>query len=204
MGKKFMHKLFAVAMTLALIMTSGAFAFANSPTVGTVAKVNSEAQFSKKTMKVSWKAVKGAEKYKVYLNGKLKKTVTGTSCTLKGLKDGSKYKIQVAAVKSNKAGKKSKVYTKTRTMRWFKVAKKVKAKAGKGKATLTWKKVKGATGYQVCEYKNGTWMVVKSVGKSKTKAVVKNLGKGTHKFRVRPIKGDYLGILCGTKSVKVK
>lgn len=204
MGKKFMRKMFALVMTLALVMTSGLFVFADSPTVGKVSKVTSSASYTKKELKISWKAVDGATEYKVYVNGKYKTTVKGTSYTLKNMKAGKNYDIQIAAVKNGKEGEKSKPVNKTRSKRWFKPTKNVKASGGKGRTTLTWSKVSGATGYQILEYKNGAWTVVKSVTGSKTRAVINNLKKGSHKYRVRAIKGNYLGILCATKTVKVK
>ena len=80
---------------------------------------------------------------------------------------------------------------------------KITAKAGKKKATITWKAVKGAKKYQILQYKSGKWQVVKTVGK-KAKATVKGLKKGNkYKFRVRALNSKgYVGIWSGTKTTK--
>ena len=87
-----------------------------------------------------------------------------------------------------------------------------KVKAGKKKATVTWKKVKGATGYQIRysyskSMSGAKYMTVK--GGSKTKATIKKLKKGKRVYvQVRPIKAykghTYIGILGSKKSAKVK
>ena len=220
MGNKFMRKMVAVFVAMAMILTSGIGVFAaGSPTEGKtpstttkpgqVTGVTSYGHYSKKTMNVSYKAVKGADYYNIYLNGKLWKKggekVKGTSTTLKGLKAKAKYKITVEAVKEGKNGAKSKVVKKTLTMRWFKNTKIKNVKKGKKKATVTWKKVKGATGYQITYSKDGKkWKTKNIKGGSKTKATLKKLTKGTWKIKVRPIKDSYMGILSGKKSVKIK
>lgn len=204
MGKKLARKLFAVVMTLALVLTSGLFVFADSPTVGKTSSVSSAGSYSKKSFAVTWKAVKGAESYNVYVNGKkVKSGVTGTSYTVTGLKANGTYNIQITAVKGGKEGKKSELVNKTLNKRWMKTAKIKKAKSGKKKVTLTWKKVSGATGYQVLQKKNGKWVVIKTLGK-KTKVTIKKLKKGKYQFRVRPIKGNWLGIRSAAKTGKAK
>ena len=206
MDNKLGRKLFAVVMSLALIMTSGLMVFADSasPTVGKVSGIDTTGNYSKKTMAVTWTAVDGATSYNIYLNGTKVGTATGTSYTITGLKAGQNYTIAVAAVKNGKEGEKSTVAKKTLSERWFKNTKIKKAKGGKKKATITWSKTKGATGYQILEKKNGKWVVVKTVGKNKTSATIKKLSKGKHQFRVRAIKGDYIGIWSATKTAKVK
>ncbi|MBE5927502.1 MAG: type I pullulanase [Lachnospiraceae bacterium] len=104
-------------------------------------------------------------------------------------------------------------YTKTYT---FKITPaKVKlsnVKAGKKRATVTWKKAKGAQGYQVymSTSKSGKYKQVKAINKSGTvKFVKKNLKKGkTYYFKVRAYKKvsgkTYLGSFSTVKSVRVK
>ena len=217
MGNKVMRRLVTVMVALALVLTSGMAAFAAtwSPTTGKVSNVTTVGKYNKKTLKVTWSAVDGADSYNVYLNGKLwkkgGKNVKGTSTTLKGLKKGTRYNVVVKSVKGDKESVPSELEESNNiasdqlSKRWFKNIKIKKAKAGKGQATVSWKKVAGATGYQVIIYKNGKWHVAKTVGK-KTKAVITGLEKGKkYKFKVRALKGEYAGIWSGTKtSGKVK
>ena len=120
MGKKVMRKLFAVVMSLALVMTSGLCVFAaSSPTVGSVSGLDSKGHYSQKTMDVTWNAADNAAKYNVYLNGKKVATVTGTKVTLTGMKDGSNYDIAVEGVSSDgKVGPRSAIVNKTWSKRW--------------------------------------------------------------------------------------
>lgn len=205
MRRRVMRKLFALVMTLALVMTSGLFVFAaSSPTVGKVGTVSSVGNYSKKSYAVTWKAVSGADSYNVYVNGKLVKSgVTGTSYTVTGLKSNKNYSIQVSAVKNGKEGKKSDAVNKTLSKRWMKTTKIKKITSGKKKVTIKWKSVSGATGYQILQKKNGKWVVVKTVGK-KTSTPIKKLKKGKYQFKVRPIKGNWLGIRSATKTGKAK
>lgn len=209
MGKNFMRKLLTVAMTLALVMTSCVFAFAadpaDSPTVGKVSTIKTTANYSKKTLRIAWAKVEGAEKYKVYVNGKLVKTTTSNIFTLENMRADKNYKIQIAAVKGDKVGEKSDLVNKSANMRWYKRTTNTKAKGLTGKASISWSKVSGATGYQILQYKGGKWKVVKTVKSgSTTSALIHKLSKGSHKFKVRAMKGNYRGILTATYTAKVK
>ena len=85
-------------------------------------------------------------------------------------------------------------------------------KAGSKKATVIWKKARGAQGYQVymSSKKSGKYTLVKTIKKSGTvKFVKKNLKKGnTYYFKVRAyrkVSGKlYTGPFSTVKSVKVK
>ena len=208
MGKHFVRKMVVFMIAAAMILSSGAGVFATSSSqVGVVKSVKSVENYAKKSVKITWKAAKGASAYKVYKNGKLVKTVKGTSCTLTGIKAGSKYSISIAAVaKDGKTiGKKSAVKGMTYTKRWMKTITVKKAKAGKKKATIKWKKVKGATGYQVLYSKDKkTWKTKYVKGGSKTSTVIKKLKKGKWYYKVRAVKSGYLGGVCNVRSVKVK
>jgi len=211
MGNSIMKKLIAFSIALALVMTSGIGVFAaESPKAGKVSNVTSVASTTK--VKVTWKKASNAKTYNIYVNGKLKKSgVTGTSYTVTGLKSGSSYTIQVAGVNAGgKVGTKSSATTYTKgnaesalAKRWLKATKIKKAKAGKKKATVTWKAVKGAKKYQILQYKSGKWQVVKTVGKT-TKATIKGLKKGKkYKFKVRALNSKgFVGIWSGTKTTK--
>jgi chitodextrinase len=60
------------------------------------------------TISLGWGSVSGAGSYKVYENGSVKLTVSGTSATVTGLKESTTYKFAVAAVSTlGKTGSKS-------------------------------------------------------------------------------------------------
>ena len=208
MGKNFVRKMVVFMIAAAMILSSGASIFAaSSSEVGVVKNLKTTESFSKKTVKITWKATPNASAYKIYKNGKLVKTVKGTSVTLKGIKANSKYTIAIAAVaKDGKTiGKKTAVKGKTLSMRWMKSIKVKKAKPGKKKATIKWKKVKSATGYMVMYSKDKkTWKTKFVKGGKKTSATIKKLKKGKWYYKVRPVSGKYLGVECGLKTVKVK
>ncbi len=209
MGKNFMRKLLTVAMTLALVMTSCVFAFAadpaDSPKVGKVSNIETTANYSKKTLRIAWPKVEGATRYKVYINGQLVKCTTSNIYTFENLRAGRNYEIQIAAVKGNKVGEKSDLVKKSANMRWYKRTTNTKATGLKGKAVISWTKVSGATGYQILQYKDGKWKLVRTVsGGSTTKALVHKLSKGNHQFRVRAIKGNYIGIRTAAYTATVK
>ena len=131
----------------------------------------------------------------------------GTSFVLKGLKAGEKYTLAIAAVAPNgkTVGKKTAVKSNTLTKRWMKSIKVTKVKPGKKKVTIKWKKISGATGYQVLYSKNGkTWKSKFIKGGKKTSTTIKKLSKGKWYVRVRAVKSGYLGVLCVKKSCKVK
>lgn len=196
MGKSIIRKMITVTLALALVLTSGIGVFAaGSPTVGKVTKVTSQGSQNEKSLKIVWSKQGNADKYIVKVGDK-SYTVKGTSYTAK-VKANKTYKITVTPVYGDKKGK-----AVSANKRWTKTTKITKAKAGKKKVTLTWKKAKGATKYQVYQLKGGKWKVVKTV--KKTSATIKVGKKGTYKFRVRPIKGSYIGIESKVKSGKAK
>lgn len=206
MGNKIMSKLLAVFVAAAVLMTSalGVFAAA-SPELGASNLTETFGKYKAGTMDVSYTPVEGAESYNILVNGVVKANVKGTSVQLTGMQKNALYDIQIQAVKGNKTGKASAVVAKTLSKRWFKNITKVKYKKGKKKVKVSWKKVKGATGYQVLYSKDGkTWKTKFVKGGKKTKVTIKKLKKGKWKFSVRAVKGDYLGIRSNIKTVKVK
>ncbi len=118
------------------------------------------------SMKMSWNAVKGAATYKVYRkkSGKWKNIgiTSKTTYKEKKLTAGKKYTYTLVAVGADgktkssyvKKGVTTKMTVPTPELKDLKIT-------GLGKTTLTWKKVKGATGYQV-------W---RKIGKKKYKMI---------------------------------
>ena len=216
MGNRFMSKTLAVFVAVAVMMTSaiGVFA-AGSPEQGAKPEPTAPTgqaeldttygHYGDQTMDVSYSAVSGADSYNIIVNGKVVQTVKGTSLQLTNMEKGGLYDIQIQALAGGKAGTPSALASRTLSKRWFKNITKVKAKKGKKKFTVTWKKVKGASGYMIKYTKDGkTWKTKYIKGGKKQKAVIKKLKKGSYKVAVCAVKGNYLGIRCKYKTVKVK
>ncbi len=165
------------------------------------------------TIKLTWKKVTGADGYRVYQynskTGKYKtlKTLTGTSYTVKNLKAGTSYKFAVKAYTKDSGETLWAASSKTITTCTKPATPTVKVTAGAGKATLSWSKVTGATGYVVyMQDEFGDYVKVGST--TKTSYTKKSLKKGkTYKFRLKAYKkvdGKYIYSGYKTYSVKVK
>lgn len=138
-------------------------------------------------LKLNWSKVKGADGYRVFVkvNGQWKAlgNVKGTSYVHKNLETGKSYTFTVRAYKNTKSGTVLSSYdTKGITGKAvlsapsLRKAKRVSAK----KATLSWKKVDGASGYVVYrKTNNGRWQIVKKITKGNiTSFTDKKLSKG--------------------------
>jgi hypothetical protein len=204
MGKA-TKRLLAIAVALAMVLTSGIGVFAaSSPKLGTVGNVYTHLYPAEGIGVITYDPATAAVSYKIYVNGILTTTSTTTSATINIVR-GQFYDIQVAAVdKNGKESALSPLGYDTLSKRWNATTKIKKLKGGKKKVTVEWKKTKGATGYMIqVEKKDGSWQTVKTVGK-KTKTTIKKLKKGKYNVRVRAINGAYLGVYTAAKSVKVK
>ena len=168
---------------------------------------------STSSIKLTWKKVTGADGYRVYQynskTGKYKtlKTLTGTTYTVKNLKAGTSYKFAVKAYTKDSGETLWAASSKTITTCTKPATPTVKVTAGSGKATLSWSKVTGATGYVIyMEDSFGDFEKVTST--TKTSYTKKSLKKGkTYKFRVKAYKkvdGKYIYSGYKTYSVKVK
>lgn len=146
-----------------------------------------------KTLKFSFDKVSGAAGYQLalYYKGKNIKTVTTTktSYQFSKLKENNAYTVKVRAY-INADGKKYgdystalQVKTATKAPVWDKTT------SSKKKATFKWKKVSGASGYEVymsTKAKSGYKKVASLSGSGKTKYVKKGLSAGkTYYFKVR-------------------
>ena len=161
-------------------------------------------------IKLTWKKVTGATGYRVYQynssTGKYKtlKTLTGTSYTVKNLKAGTTYKFAVKAYTMADGETLWAASSKTLTTATKPATPTVKATAGSGKATLSWSKVTGATGYVVYMMDEfGDYVKVGSTKKTSYTVTDLDYGK-TYNFRVKAYKtaGDK-NVYSGHKTVKV-
>lgn len=166
------------------------------------------------SIKLSWKKVSGAKKYQVYYstNGKKwkKATTSKNSYTISDLKANTSFKIKVRAYNSSSVyGDYTSVISTSTAPSKVSLS---KLSAGKKKFTATWKKVSGASGYEVQYATNSKFKKAKTVtiNKGKTvKAEVKKLKKGTKYYvRVRAFKTvdgkKIYGKYCEYETVKVK
>ncbi|MGN0443771.1 MAG: leucine-rich repeat protein [Acutalibacteraceae bacterium] len=169
------------------------------------------------SIKATWKAVTGATGYKVTLynaKGKAVKTVdtTKTTYTFTKLSKGTTYKVRVTAYKTID-GKKvsSSVYTQLTTATKPGTPT-LKVKAGAKKASLSWNKQTGASGYVVymATSKNGTYKKIATVkGGTKVSYTKTGLTKSkTYYFKVKAYKTvdgkNIYGAYSAVKSVKIK
>ncbi|MCI8307833.1 MAG: hypothetical protein HFH14_07270 [Lachnospiraceae bacterium] len=155
-------------------------------------------KFYAKKLTLSWTPIAGVTGYRIYkynpttkkyaflkqLNGSATNTYTDEKLT-----QGTQYRYRVRAfIKVNDKNVYGKYSTKLKT---YTKPKKVtlKAKAGTRKATLTWSKVTGATGYRVYMKKSGSskFSKIKQITKGSTVSYTKTkLTKGkTYYFKVR-------------------
>jgi len=151
------------------------------------------------SIKISWKKVSGASGYVIYRatskNGKYKeiKTLSAgkSNYTNKNLTNGKTYYYKIRAYKTIDSAKKFSSYTDA-IKRKAALSKPVgaKAKAGKGSVKLSWKKVAGATSYEIYRAmsKNGKYGKVAAVSKKKLSYSNRNLTKGkVYYFKINAV-----------------
>ena len=148
-------------------------------------------------VRVSWKKVSQADGYELYKKeSKAKKyvkvkSVKGTSYTCKGLTTGKKVSFRVRAYKKLSGKTVYGPYGKTvsATPVPVTVTKVQKSSVKRNSVTIRWKKVSGASGYQVVRAtkKNGKYKTEKTITKGSTvKYVSKKLSsKKTYYYKVR-------------------
>lgn len=184
---KLKHKL--ISAVLSAVLLTGAVSMPNTPFEVTAAAASTTlaAPTGVKTtqtgnsVKLSWNKVSGAGGYRVYkYNASTKKyekykDVTGTTCTVKGLKASTTYKFKVATLKFTTQSSSEKLSKKTSSS-----ATSVK---------LTWSAVKGAGGYRVYKYNASTKKYEKYKDVLTTSCSVTKLkASTTYKFKVTPLK----------------
>jgi hypothetical protein len=165
-------------------------------------------------IQLTWKKADNAKGYEIYRSikkgsgYKIIKKVNASSYKDSKLASGTTYYYKVRAY----SGTTKSVYTNvlTATTKPGKVA--LKVKAGSKVATLTWKKVKGSTGYEVFRStkKGGNFKKIKSFTNGKVvKFVNKKLAKSkTYYFKIRSYKKvgnvKIYGTYSAMRGIKVK
>lgn len=122
-------------------------------------------------IKITSPKVKGATQYRFYAKTRKKTKQLGkskkTSFATKNLKDGKTYAFSVKAYKGKKCIRSFQAISLT----MLKKVSLTKVKASKGKKKISWKKVKGATGYQISVSNNKKKKGFKSLQTTKKTSV---------------------------------
>lgn len=149
-----------------------------------------------KSVRISWNRVSKADGYQIYRasskTGSYKRIKNTTTASFKntGLTTGQKYYYKVRAYTKSGNNTLYSGFSNTASAKPALAApQRVKAKAGKKRAAIRWKKVSGASGYKVYRSakKNGKYKAVKTIKKQRTVAFTnKKLKKGkTYYYKVR-------------------
>ncbi|MCI9598361.1 MAG: fibronectin type III domain-containing protein [Firmicutes bacterium] len=173
-----------------------------------------KASSTAKTVKLTWKKVANAKGYIIYQYDNTKKEwikkatlkTNTASYTMKKLTPAKAYRFAVKAyAQSNGKQVESKSYASIYAATAPKAVN-FKVKAGKKKATIKWKKVKGATGYRVYYKARGSWKRLKTTkGTSYTKKKLKSGTRYTFTVKAyKTYKGRTYMSSFKTKKVKVK
>lgn len=153
---------------------------------------------SNSEIKLTWKKVKSASGYTVYMreNGKYKKVANckSNTYTVKKLPNASRKYFKVRAYKTVKGKKVYGAYSASwNTATNPQAAKGLKVSSvSYDSVKLTWSKI-GCTNYRVFQMVNGSW---KEIGKTTSNSyTVTNLSQTTdYKFRIRACKVDYRNV----------
>lgn len=155
------------------------------------------------SMKITWKAVSGADKYRIYIysdkEGKYVKNldVTTTSCTLKSLTSGKTYKIAVRAFISVTGSSVYSSFAKATATTQPSSVTSVKVSSAKTDShVLSWSKASKANYYYIYRYNPSTDSYVNIGSTSKTSYTVSKLSAGkTYKYKI------YSAILSNGKCI---
>lgn len=170
---------------------------------------------TKTSIRLTWKKVKKADGYQVYRYNKSTKkyqkvaTVKTNTYTDKKLKTATVYQYKVRAYR--KSGKKTVTGKYSNVIKAATSPQKVtavKAKRVKSKVKLTWKKVKGADGYEIyrATSKKGKYQKIKTLKKGTIVSYTDGKAKKgkTYYYKVRAVKNAGKTSVKGTSSNAVR
>ncbi len=184
-----------VSAALAAMMAASTLAVGTA-SVSAAAKVKKptkvKAVNTAKGIKISWKKVKGAKKYRVYRGKKKITTTKKKTYTDKKAKAGKTYKYTVKAIKGKKVSKKSKA---AKVVRLTKPVVSGVTNAVDG-VKVAWKNVKCAKKYYVYR---GTKKLATTTAKSYTD---KTAVSGTkYSYKVKAVNGKSTSVFSAAKSI---
>ena len=183
----------------------------------TVAKVSGfkQSRATETSIRLTWKKVKKVDGYQVYRYNKSTKkyqkvaTVKTNTYTDKKLKTATVYQYKVRAYR--KSGKKTVTGKYSNVIKAATSPQKVtavKAKRVKSKVKLTWKKVKGADGYEIyrATSKKGKYQKIKTLKKGTIVSYTDGKAKKgkTYYYKVRAVKNAGKTSVKGTASNAVR
>lgn len=155
------------------------------------------------SIKVSWKAVEGATKYVIYrkegsADWKALTTTTGTSATFKtNLKPGYNYRFRIYAKNATQTSAGSAIVL-CKLVPPAPTGLKI-ASTGVGKATITWNKVDGITGYCVYYKRADDSGYTYAGATTATSKTISGLTTGArYAFKIRCYVNAALGVYAGT------
>lgn len=161
---------------------------------------------------VEWKSVPGASGYRLYRYNKKKNTykflceTDKTSFTVRGLEAGTDYYFSVRPFAEVNGKKFFGAASDPVCLSTKPESPAVSGRLSKKKAVFRWKKVKGATEYEVYVKRNGKYVLQKRLSASKTAFEKKLASKEKCVLRVRAVKKSKAATLCSafSKTVTVR
>mgnify|MGYP002624861349 CR=1 FL=1 len=210
MNKKNFKKIFSIMLCLAMIfgmiIPINIYAASGSKKITTPSDVSISAGYNSVT--ISFKKISGAKKYQIYQaskkNGKYKcvKTAKNTKITIKNLKTNVRYYFKVRAINGSKKSSFSKVVSIKTKLETPKITAKAK---NESRIDISWKKVAGATGYEIYRSEAVSGKFVKISNTKKLSYSDRKLKAGTkYYYKVRAKKGKAYSKYSGIKNSSTK
>jgi hypothetical protein len=140
-------------------------------------------------VKISWNQVEGAQKYRIYRNGEVYKSISKASTSNyidTAVTNGTNYKYYVEAINGSKKAKSSS------TQIYYLSCSAIKTISGKKNyIQLQWEKNSKGSGYEICYAKNSNFTNAKTItitSKSTLSKKIANLSKTKYYVKVRVYK----------------
>lgn len=138
------------------------------------------------SVKLAWKAIPNADGYRIYRNGEAIKDTTSTTFTNSKLTCGKSYRYSVRAYYKVDGKKDLCKASSVKTGKPSLSTPVAKATTKKGKITLSWRSVKGASGYVVYKYSKDKKKYVRKATVKKASLTDTSVKSGkTYSYKVR-------------------